>query len=160
MTQRQQTPANIDQAPTENLIMQHHKIRTLVLIACTTALLMGTAPLRADCTEVGYIASFEVKPGREMAFEEAIVKLATKVLEDEAGTLFYAPYHAEGQSYYMLERYKDLAAREQHAQSDEIKALFPALLANLAAPIEVKEISAVCNSEHAMAAPKPEASEG
>lgn len=134
--------------------MHSRQIRNLFLTACTTALMLSTAPLRADCTEVGYIASFEVKPGSEMAFEEAIVVLAATVLEKEPGAILYAPYHAEGQSYYMLERYADLAAREQHAQADEVKSLFPAVMATLAAPIEVKKISAVCGSEHTMVAPK------
>ena len=139
--------------------MSSYQIRTLLLTACATALSAGAAPLHADCKEVGYIASFEVKQGQEMAFEDAIVELAAKVLETEPGTLFYAPYHAKDQSYYMLERYKDLSAREQHAQADEVKALFPKVIETLAAPIEVKEISAVCNSENAMVAPKVEAEE-
>ena len=139
--------------------MHSHQFRTLLLTACVTALSLSSVPSYADCTEVGYIASFEVTPGREMAFEDAVVELAARVLEIEAGTTFYAPYHAEGQSYYMLERYKDQTAREEHAQADEIKALFPNLISMLSAPIEVKEISAVCSSKKEMLAPKAGVSE-
>jgi len=139
--------------------MFSHQFRTLFLAACVAALALAHAPLRADCAEVGYIATFEVTPGREMAFEDDIVELAAKVLELEPGTLFYAPYHAEGQRYYMIERYKDRAARKEHAQAEEVKALFPNLMSMLSAPIEVKEISAVCSSANAMIPPKAEAAE-
>lgn len=128
-------------------------VRNVFLIVCTAAVLLTAPRLHADCTEVGYLATFEVKPGSETAFEQAIVKVAAKVLATEPGTLLYAPYHAEGTRYYMLERYKDLAAREQHAKAPEVLALFPPVMATLASPIEVQAITAVCTTDNAMGSP-------
>lgn len=133
--------------------MPSRPIRNLFLIACTTTLLLATPRLHAECTEVGYLATFDIKPGSEMAFEQAIVKVAAKVLATEPGTLFYAPYHAEGLRYYMLERYKDLAAREQHAKAPEVLALFPPVMATLASPIEVQAITAVCATGNSITSP-------
>jgi quinol monooxygenase YgiN len=127
--------------------MQSSTIPNLFLIACTTALMLGTPHLQADCAEVGYIATFDIKPGSEAVFEKAIVEVATKVLEMEPGTLLYTPYHAEGTRYYMLERYQDLAARELHAKAPEVLAMFPPVMATLAAPIDVTPITAVCATE-------------
>lgn len=133
--------------------MPSSSIRNLFLIACASTLLLFTPRLYADCAEVGYLATFDIKPGSEMAFEQAIVKVAAKVLATEPGTLLYAPYHAEGSRYYMLERYKDLAAREQHAKAPEVLALFPPVMATLASPIEVQAITAVCASVNAITSP-------
>ena len=105
----------------------------------------GVARLaHADCDEVGYIATFEVKPGSERAFEQAIVEVASKVVEVEAGVLLYAPFRGESGRYYMMERYKNLQAREDHAKSDDVLALFPAVMEALAVPIAVESVSAVC----------------
>ena len=121
-------------------------IRQSLLIACAAVLMLGTTSASAECSEVGYLATFDVKQGSEATFEQAIAKVAAKVLETEPGTIFYAPYHAEGTRYYMIERYTDLAAREQHAKAPEVLALFPPVMATLASPIEVQELSAVCAS--------------
>ncbi len=99
-----------------------------------------------DCEEVGYIATFEVKPGQEAAFEAAISAVASKVREVEPGTLFYAPYRGESGKYFMMERYQNLAAREQHAKAPEVLALFPAVMGTLSAPIDVEPVTAVCAS--------------
>jgi quinol monooxygenase YgiN len=75
------------------------------------------------------------------------------VLATEPDTLLYAPYHAEGLRYYMLEGYKDLAAREQHAKAPEVLALFPPVMATLASPIEVHAITTVCATSNSIASP-------
>lgn len=129
--------------------MQSSTNRNLLLIVCTAALMFGTARVQADCVEVGYIATFDIKPGSEAVFEAAIVEVAAKVLEMEPGTLLYTPYHAEGTRYYMLERYQDLAARELHAKAPEVLAMFPPVMATLASPIEVTPITAVCAANQA-----------
>ncbi|MFK7913402.1 MAG: putative quinol monooxygenase [Pseudomonadales bacterium] len=98
----------------------------------------------AECEEVGYIATFDVKSGSEGAFEQAITTVAAKVLEVEPGTLFYAPYRGQESRYYMMERYTNEAARQAHAKSPEVLALFPAVMATLAEPITVEAVSAVC----------------
>jgi len=129
--------------------MQRPATQRLSLMACAITVLLTSTGVHAECTEVGYLATFDVKPGSEHVFEQAIVKVAAKVLETEPGTLFYAPYHAEGARYYMLERYQDLAAREAHAKGVDVLALFPPVMATLASPIEVEELSAVCGMKAA-----------
>jgi len=133
--------------------MQSSTTRNLFLIVCAATLLLTTARVHADCTEVGYLATFDIKPGSETAFEQAIAKVAAKVLEVEPGTLLYVPYHAEGARYYMLERYQDLAAREQHAKAPEVLALFGPVMATLASPIEVEELTAVCATDNSPDSP-------
>jgi quinol monooxygenase YgiN len=106
----------------------------------------GVSAAHAGCEEVGYIATFEVKPGSEQAFEQAVVAVAAKVVEVEDGVLLYAPYRGEDGRYFMMERYKNLAAREVHATAPEVQALFPALIEQLAGPIGVEAVTAVCAS--------------
>jgi quinol monooxygenase YgiN len=98
----------------------------------------------AACDEVGYLATFEVANGQEQAFEEAIVKVAAKVLETEPGTVFYAPYRGDDGKYYMMERYRDLAAREAHAKHPDVLALFGPVMPTLAADIRVTPVTRLC----------------
>jgi quinol monooxygenase YgiN len=105
------------------------------------------SPAWSACEEVGYIATFEVKSGAEQAFEEAVVALADKVVEVEEGVVLYAPFRGEDGRYYMMERYKNLQAREVHASAPAVQALFPALMDTLAGPIGVEAVSAVCGSD-------------
>jgi quinol monooxygenase YgiN len=107
---------------------------------------MGASLVHADCDEVAYIATFEVTPGSEQAFEQAIVNLANKVVEVEDGVVLYAPFRGADGRYYMMERYKNLAAQEVHAKSDEVIAMFPAVMGPLSAPIAVESLTAVCGS--------------
>ena len=72
--------------------------------------------------------------------------VANKVVEVEDGVLLYAPFRGEDGRYYMMERYKNLQAREVHAKADEVLALFPALMEQLSAPIGVEAVTAVCGS--------------
>ena len=97
-------------------------------VACCAAI--GAAdPVYADCTEVGYIATFDVEAGHEKAFESAILALAEKVAAVEHGVVLYAPFRgAEPGRYYMMERYEDEQARQAHAQAPEVRALFPPLM--------------------------------
>ncbi|MFP6837702.1 MAG: hypothetical protein VB948_16530, partial [Pseudomonadales bacterium] len=62
------------------------------------------------------------------------------------GVLLYAPYRGEDGRYFMMERYKNLAAREVHATASEVQALFPALIEQLSGPIGVEAVTAVCAS--------------
>lgn len=114
------------------------------VVACAT--IGGVSVAHAECEEVGYIATFEVKPGNEQAFEQAIVAVADKVVEVEDGVVLYAPFRGESGRYFMMERYKNLQAREVHASAPEVLALFPALMELLAGPIEVEAVRAVCGS--------------
>ncbi|MGI9325876.1 MAG: putative quinol monooxygenase [Pseudomonadales bacterium] len=110
----------------------------------TIAMTITGLAFAEPCAEVGYIATFEVKPGSERAFEAAITTVAAKVLEIESGTLFYAPYRGDSGKYFMMERYRDLAARDEHAKSEDVLALFPAVMSTLSAPIAVEPVVSVC----------------
>jgi quinol monooxygenase YgiN len=99
---------------------------------------------QCDPAEVGYVASFEVKPGSETAFETALSDLATAVTAAEPGAIYYAPYKGPDGTYFMLERYRNEAARADHGKSPEVSALFPTLGSHLKGAPVVTPISAVC----------------
>ena len=121
------------------------KFKSALVVAVAVAL--GSAGIaHAACDEVGYVATFQVKPGSEQAFEQAVVAVAAKVNEVEDGVILYAPFRGEDGRYYMMERYENLQAREVHATTDDVRALFPPLMEQLAAPIEVEAVTAVCGS--------------
>jgi len=121
------------------------KFRSVLAVAIVVAL--GSAGLaHGACDEVGYVATFQVKLGSEQAFEQAVVAVAAKVNEVEDGVILYAPFRGENGRYYMMERYKNLQAREVHATTDDVRALFPPLMEQLAAPIQVEAVTAVCGS--------------
>ena len=94
--------------------------------------------------EVGYVASFNVKAGSEADFEAAIVNVATVVLANEPGALLYAPFRAAAGTYYMLERYADLEARNAHGSSAEVQAAFPSLGPHLDGRPEIVPVERVC----------------
>ncbi len=112
-----------------------------------TCLAVAAGPALAACDEVGYIATFEVAKGQEQAFEAAIVKVAAKVMEVEHGTLLYSPYRGDGGKYYMMERYRNLAAREAHAKDSAVLELFAPALAALSAEVVVEPLSLICPEE-------------
>ena len=117
-------------------------------IAVMIAMIAALSPLLAQATcnaeEVGYVATFEVKPGSEEVFEAAINKLSATVMRVESGVILYAPYKGAGNTYYMLERYQDEATRQSHATSEEVRALFVPLMATLVGQADIQPISAVC----------------
>jgi len=136
---------------TETKIMHIPKIitRTLtpLLAPATLALILAPAPvLAAGCNaaEVGYVATFKVKAGSEADFEAAIAALAATVNRVETGVALYAPFKGSNNTYYMMERYVNDAARQAHASSDEVRALFPALGPLMDGPPDVQPVSAVC----------------
>ena len=106
--------------------------------------LIAASSAMAECEEVGYIATFDVAAGQEQVFESAVLAAAAKVNEVEEGTIFYAPYKGEDGKYYMLERYRDLAARDVHAKDPAVLEAFGPLLATLAADVDVLPITALC----------------
>ena len=135
---------------TEDIQKRFMSLRAKHLTAIAVIVTMiGLTPYsaQAECNkaEVGYIAVFDVKPGSEAAFETAITKLAETVQRVEPGVILYAPYKGAGEKYYMMERYKDEAARKVHASSDEVKALFGPLMSTLAGPADIQPINAVCS---------------
>lgn len=127
------------------------RIRRLSRITLTAGLaaVLSFVPLSAavaDCSaaEVGYVATFKVKPGSEAGLEAALTALAATVNEVESGVVLYAPFKGVDGAYYMMERYVDEAARKAHGSSPEVQAMFPALGAHLAGAPDVQPVSAVC----------------
>lgn len=121
--------------------------RTILILL--SVVLFGAAPVTAfaegcNAEEVGYVATFKVKPGSESEFEAAIAKLAATVQRVEPGAVLYAPFKGKDNTYYMMERYEDEAAREAHATSEEVQALFPTLGPHMAGAPDVQPVSAVC----------------
>lgn len=110
-------------------------------------LLAGAPAWAFECAddEVGYIATFKVKEGKEAEFEELVVKLTDKVRTSEPGVVFYAPYRDEEAGvYHFMERYEDAAAREAHAKADDIRAIFGQVMPLLREPLDVRRVSALC----------------
>ncbi|MCB1685178.1 MAG: putative quinol monooxygenase [Pseudomonadales bacterium] len=121
----------------------------LMLLASVTAMVSATAMADAhekecNAAEVGYVATFNVKPGSEAAFEAALSNLARTVRKMEPGAVLYAPFRGAEGRYYMMERYVDEAARKVHGTSTEVQALFPALGPHLAGAPDVQPVSAIC----------------
>jgi len=103
----------------------------------------------AACDEVGYIATFEITEGQEQAFESAIANVAAKVMEVEEGTVMYLPYRGDNGKYYMMERYRNLAAREAHAKDPAVLALFGPVMETLSAEVAVESVALVCRGQAA-----------
>ncbi len=120
--------------------------RTLACAALFAWTLSVSNASYANCSseEVGFVASFQVKPGSEAAFEAVLSQLAETVNRVEPGVLLYAPFRAADGQYFMMERYVNLAAREAHGTDPEVAALFPNFGEHLAAPPVVTPVSAVC----------------
>ena len=97
--------------------------------------------------EVGYLATFEVTEGQEQAFEAAIVRVAAKVNEIEDGTMLYVPYRGDNGRYYMMERYRNLAARDAHAKDPAVLELFGPVMTTLSAEVAVEPLTRVCDEQ-------------
>ena len=57
---------------------------------------------------------------------------------------FNAPFRAADGTYYMLERYADLEARNAHGSSAEVQAAFPSLGPHLDGRPEIVPVERVC----------------
>lgn len=131
------------------MYMQYAKTNKLtrwVTLGLAVFLTLNVSASRAQCddAEVGYVASFAVKPGSEAGFEAALTKLAETVNRVEQGVILYAPYRGTEGKYFMMERYANEAARAAHGQAPEVAELFPGLGEFLAAPPAVNPVSAIC----------------
>ena len=124
-------------------VFQPHAINT-TLAAIALALVPLTTQAECNREEVGYIATFDVRPGSEEAFEKAVTDLAKTVMRVEKGVILYAPYKGDGGKYYMIERYQDAATRGAHGSSPEVRAKFGPLMATLRGQADIQMISAVC----------------
>jgi len=132
-----------------NLHQKSHQTNqpTRTLLTCLAALAVFTAApswAHCDADEVGYVASFAVKPGSEAGFEAALSTLAQTVNQVESGVVLYAPFRGTEGKYFMMERYVNEAARTAHGKAPEVAALFPGLGEFLAAAPVVNPVSAIC----------------
>ncbi len=109
--------------------------------------LLGVASGSSACEDVGYIARFDVREGHEAAFEAALLALVHEVRATESGVLLYAPFKGdEPRQYFMMERYVDAAARERHASTPNVRALFAPIVQHLASDLQVHAVSALCEA--------------
>lgn len=122
-------------------------IRSTLAVLLAGLCYAGGTAAAFECSkdEVGYFATFKVKPGHEAEFEEQVLKLTDQVRALEPGAVFYAPYRgAEAGVYHFMERYEDEAARASHAKAGEIRAIFGKVMPLLREPLEVVRVSALC----------------
>ena len=122
------------------------RFSSLFKIVISGLVIAFTSSSYAACNseEVGYVASFKAKAGSEAEFETALSNLAAAVVKMEPGVILYAPYKGVDGQYFMMERYKNEAAREAHGKAPEVTALFPALGAHMDGGADVQPVSAVC----------------
>lgn len=116
----------------------------LVLLSLT---LSAAAYAKCNSDEVGYVATFQVKSENIAEFETALVELAATVNAVEEGVVLYAPFKGADGRYFMMERYKNEAARAAHGKAPEVAALFPAIGPYLDGAPDVQPVSAVCGGE-------------
>lgn len=122
-----------------------HLTRVLLALLSALAVFIATPSwAQCDAQEVGYVASFAVKPGSEAGFEAALTTLAETVNRVENGVVLYAPYRGSEGKYFMMERYVNEAARTAHGKAPEVAALFPGLGEFLAGAPVVNPVSAIC----------------
>jgi quinol monooxygenase YgiN len=90
-----------------------------------------------------YFIKFKVKPGKNVAFEQAISEILAGVREKEPGNVYCDLLHLpqDPQTYVIMERYKDVAASRAHAESEYMKKLRAALTNDLLeGPPEAQEL--------------------
>ena len=126
--------------------------RGIATFGCAVALLTGAqvfadnhAAAACSTEEVGYVASFQVKAGSEEAFEAVLSGLADAVNRVEEGALLYAPFRGPEGQYFMMERYKNEAAREAHGKDPEVAAHFPGIGEHLDGAPVITPVSAICS---------------
>lgn len=91
----------------------------------------------------GFSIKFKVKPGKNAEFEKAVADLMAGVRAKEPRNLYCDLFHLsqDGQTYVILERYRDVAAVKEHSESEHIKKIGAALKNDLLdAPPEVLEL--------------------
>lgn len=84
---------------------------------------------------IALLASFEIKEGFAVQFEEAVKELSAQVLANEPGASMYqlCKSQTEPGGYRLIEVYADADALAGHGQSAHFKEMAPRLGACLAA---------------------------
>ena len=128
--------------------MKLAKLMRYAALAMVFCFSLGAYGALAQCDpgEVGYVAAFKVKAGHEAAFETALSNLAAAVNRVEPGVILYAPYRGEDGRYFMMERYKDSAARDAHGKDPAVTALFGPIGEHVDGAPDIAPVSAICSS--------------
>ena len=89
-----------------------------------------------------FFIKFQVKPGKNAAFERAIGDVLVAVRDKEPGNVYCDLLHLsqDPQTYAIIERYKDAAATKAHAESEYLKRLRATLNDLLDHPPDVEEL--------------------
>jgi quinol monooxygenase YgiN len=76
-----------------------------------------------------FVVKFKVKEGKNADFEKAFTEMMAGVRAHEPGNIYYDLYRSpqDPQTYVIIERYKDEAARLAHGKSDHGQKLIAAL---------------------------------
>ena len=94
---------------------------------------------------IGIVATIKVQDGKGADFEGVFLRLAAAVRANEPGNVFYqlTKSRADGNTYKVLELYKDQDALTAHGQSDYFKDLGRKMGAFLAGRPEIEVLDAV-----------------
>ena len=89
------------------------------------------------------IANLNVAEGKEEAFEEVMLGLATQVRENEPGNRLYELCRDEDGNYIVMELYEDADALAAHGQSEHFKAAGGGFKGLMAGPPEIQRLQVV-----------------
>ena len=94
---------------------------------------------------VGIIATLKIQDGKGPEFEAFFGELAKQVRANEPGNLAYqlTKSRTDGQTYKVLELYKDGEALSHHGQTDYFRAAGPKLGPCLAGRAEIERLDTV-----------------
>ena len=87
---------------------------------------------------ISVVAKIPVKEGANADFEAVAKKLCAAVAENEPDCVLYEIHKTEDpQMYLFVERYKDMAAIENHRKSDHFRSLGREMGAHMDGPADV-----------------------
>ncbi|MBL6688342.1 MAG: antibiotic biosynthesis monooxygenase [Pseudomonadales bacterium] len=94
---------------------------------------------------IGIIATLEIKPGEQAAFERIFSELAAEVRANETGNHFYALHKSRSSdtTYVVLEQYEDAEALAAHNETDYFKRLGAAMGPHMAGRPKIEMLDAV-----------------
>ena len=75
---------------------------------------------------INVIVTLKIKPAMEATAEELFRQLESETTENDSGCLRYQWYRAEHPgTYYLLERWSDQAALDEHSKAEHMAKLMP-----------------------------------
>jgi quinol monooxygenase YgiN len=91
---------------------------------------------------IDVIVTQRVHPGMEQAFEELAREITANTLAKDKGCLRYEWYRAEApQTYFLIERWTDIAAARAHLSAEHMALLKPRLQQCVPEPFAVTRLS-------------------